>query len=301
LSVISEYPLRKVWISPDRVRLLCGRYTGEDILLATGNSFVPGRVCREYGELTRASTEAVAMNPGLPLADELAAVFARMSGLLLSGETVATALSLITSLAKEAFEDSGGAGVTLLDEDGARVSAAATDEVVEQADRLQYELGQGPCLTAWARGIVVRVDDVAEDERWPEWSAAASRSTSIRAVLSAPMIAGGESLGAMKVYSYGPNAYGPREESLLARFAAPAAVLVANVKSYQDARRVSDDLKNAIRGRDLINIAKGVIMAREGTDEETAFMVLAGMANEQHRPLGEVAAEVARSTLCPEG
>ncbi len=39
--------------------------------------------------------------PPLPLTDELAGVFARMSGLLLSEETVATALGLVSSLARE--------------------------------------------------------------------------------------------------------------------------------------------------------------------------------------------------------
>jgi GAF domain-containing protein len=236
------------------------------------------------------------MSPGLPLADELAAVFARMSGLLLSDETVTTALKLITSLARETFAQSDGAGVTLLDEQGRRMTAAATDEAVEQADRLQYELGQGPCLTAWTDRTVVRVDDVAEDERWPEWAVAAT-STPMRSVLSAPLVAGGDGLGALKVYSRQSYAFGPREESLLTMVAAPAAVLVANVRSYQDARRVSDELKDTMRGRDVINMAKGVIMTRESTDERTAFMLLAAMANEQHRPLREVADELARSTV----
>ena len=101
----------------------------------------------------------------------------------------------------------------------------------------------------------------------------------------------------MKVYARQPHAYGPREEYLLPMFAASAAVLLANVKSYQDARRVSADLKDALRGRDLINMAKGVIMAREATGEQTAFMLLAAMGNEQHRPLREVADGIVRSTV----
>jgi Stage II sporulation protein E (SpoIIE) len=94
----------------------------------------------------------------LPLVEELGAVFARASGLLLSREVVRTALSLITSLAEEAFPGTGGAGITLLDEHGARVTAAATDAVVERADRLQYQLGQGPCLAAWERPLTAGVD-----------------------------------------------------------------------------------------------------------------------------------------------
>jgi GAF domain-containing protein len=65
-----------------------------------------------------------------------------------------------------------GAGVSLIDPQGRRTSAGFTDEVVKEADRLQCELGAGPCLTAWALEEPVLVDDVATDTRWPEWSRA---------------------------------------------------------------------------------------------------------------------------------
>jgi GAF domain-containing protein len=236
------------------------------------------------------------MNTTLPLADELAAVFARMSGLLLSTETVRTALELITALAKEAVPGTDGAGVTLLDEHGDRVTAAATDPLVSRADGLQYELDEGPCLTAWERRTLVRVDDLTREDRWPRWTAAAA-ATDMRAVLSAPLVAGDEALGALKVYSRRPGAYGDHDEHLLTMFAAHAAVLLANVRSYEDARRVSEELRDSMRSRDLVNVAKGVLMAREGTDERTAFLLLTGMAREQGKPLREIADGVAGTTV----
>jgi GAF domain-containing protein len=236
------------------------------------------------------------MDTELPLADELAAVFARMSGLLLSTETVNTALELITALAEEAVRGTDGAGVTLLDEHGDRVTAAATDPVVSHADALQYELDEGPCLTAWERRTTVRVDDLTRDDRWPRWSAAAA-DTGMRSVLSAPLVAGDEGLGALKVYSRRAGAYDDHDEHLATMFAAHAAVLLANVRSYRDATRVSDELRDSMRARDVVNIAKGVLMAREAVDEQTALLVLGGMAREQGRPLHEVADRLAASTV----
>ena len=58
------------------------------------------------------------MAQGLPLAEELSAVYARMSGLLLSEETVNTAVGLVTSLAQDCIPGTAGAGVTLIDEGG---------------------------------------------------------------------------------------------------------------------------------------------------------------------------------------
>jgi GAF domain-containing protein len=233
------------------------------------------------------------MDTDLPLADELAAVFARMSGLMLSTETVNTTLELITALAQETT-DTDGAGVTLLDEHGARVTGAATDPLVSHVDGLQYKLDEGPCLTAWERRILVRVDDLTREDRWPRWVAAA---TGIRAVLSAPLVAGDEALGALKVYSRRPGAYGNHDERLLTMFAAHAAVLLANVRSYEDAKRVSDELRDSMRVRDLVNMAKGVLMAREATDERTAFLLLTGMARDQGRPLREIADGLAGTTV----
>ena len=102
----------------------------------------------------------------LPLTDELAAVFARMTGLLLSEETVAAALGLLSSLAQETVPGSTGAGVSIIDQDNRR-SSGSTDERVLQADNLQYELGEGPCLTAAAERRLIRIDDLSTDRRWP--------------------------------------------------------------------------------------------------------------------------------------
>jgi hypothetical protein len=55
-----------------------------------------------------------------------------------------------------------------------RTSHEATDAVVEPADAAQFDLGQGPCLTAWAAQKMVLMDDVAEGERWPHWCRAVS-------------------------------------------------------------------------------------------------------------------------------
>jgi GAF domain-containing protein len=236
------------------------------------------------------------MDTELPLADELAAVFARMSGLLLSTETAATVLELVTALAKEVIPDTDGAGVTLYDDRGEPVTRAATDPVVSTVDELQYEFAEGPCISALEQRAVVRVDDLTQDDRWPRWARTAA-GTGMRSVLSASLVAGGEVLGAMKTYSHRPGAYGARAEHLLGMFAAQATVLLAGVRSRADAERVSDELRDSMRARDVVNIAKGVLMARESVDEQSAFLLLTRMARTQGRPLRELADGVAGATV----
>jgi len=235
------------------------------------------------------------MSHDLPLADELAAVSARMSGLLLSRETVRAALNLVTSLARESIPGTAGAGVTLLDEHGDKVTAAATDPVVQHLDSLQYELGEGPCLSAWAQRSTFRVDDIAAEQRWPRWSSAA-RPSGLSSALSTPLVAGSAALGAIKVYGRERAAFGDRHEYLLAMFAAQAAILVANAQSFQNAQRLSEELVDALRARDAISMAKGIVMAREGVDEATAFAVLVSTSQEQDKKLRDVATALVRST-----
>ena len=228
-------------------------------------------------------------------AEELTAVFARMSGLLLSNETVATALDLVTALAVEAVGAADAAGVTLVDAQGRRRTAGATDALAERADAAQYELDQGPCLAAWAGRAVVRVDDVRTDARWPRWAGAAE-GLGLRSALSAPLVAGDTALGAMKLYARSPRAFDARSEHLLAMFAAQAAIFVANVQHAEAGRRLSEDLRAALRERDAVACARGVLMEREGVDEAGAFTLLAARAQQEGSALHASARALVEAT-----
>jgi GAF domain-containing protein len=114
--------------------------------------------------------------------------------------------------------------------------------------------------------------------------------------MSAPLVAGDRPLGAIKVYARQPGAFDTRAEHLLMMFGAQAAILLANVQSFEIARRLSDGLKDALRGRDLIAIAKGVLMAREGITEEPAFTMLVALGQQEQKTIREVALGLIKST-----
>ena len=235
---------------------------------------------------------------------ELAAVYARMAGLLLSEETVDSAVRLVTGLAADVVRGSVGAGVSLLDDAGRRRTTGASDERVEHADDLQYELQEGPCLAAWAGRVLVRVDDVTVDDRWPRWSRAVA-ACGVRSVMSAPLVAGDRALGALKVYADRPGAFaadpadGDPAGRRLTMFAAQAAVLLANVRSFEAAHRYSAELVEALRGRDVISTAKGIVMARESVGEDAAVALLTARAQRGAQSLRDTAAGVVRSTVRP--
>ena len=224
------------------------------------------------------------------LSAELSSALTQMAGLVLSRETVDTAVALVTTLAEATIAGTTGAGVTIADEHGKR-SKAASNQLVEQADALQYELDEGPCLTAWRTRQLVRIDDTVTDSRWPHWNNAAAQ-LGVRAVLSVPMVVDDESIGAIKVYSDQPARYGKHEERVMTLFGEQAAILLANTQSLQQARRLSRQLTDALRGRDVIVRATGVLLARGAADEAAAFTALTDAARRSGQTVQQLAREL---------
>ena len=222
---------------------------------------------------------------GLPT--ELSSALAQMAGLVLSRETVDTAVELVTTLAEATIAGTTGAGVTIVDEHGKR-SRAASNRLVEQADALQYEFDEGPCLTAWRTRQLVRIDDTATDSRWPSWNSAAA-GLGVRAVLSVALVADDESVGAIKVYSDQPANYGAHDEHVMSLFAAQAAILLANSQSLQEARQLGRQLTAALTTRDIIAQATGVLLAQGAASRQAAFATLAATARQSGRTVEAVA------------
>lgn len=218
---------------------------------------------------------------------ELTAVLREMGAVVLATETVETVIELVINSAVATIPGTTGAGVTLVDAHGAR-SVAASDGLVEQTDALQYELDTGPCLTAWRDQVVVRIDDLSTETRWPQWCAAAGE-LGVRAMLSVPLVTGGTSTGAIKVYSTVPDAYDERDEHVLTLFAQQAAILLVNTQTVADARKLSADLAHALGNRDVISQAKGALIAQGAADEQAAFAMLVSASNRSQTKVHDVA------------
>jgi GAF domain-containing protein len=135
---------------------------------------------------------------------------------------------------------------------------------------------------------VVRIDDTTTDGRWPRWNEAASRR-GVRSVVSAPLLVGDESIGAMKVYCERPMNYGPHDEHVIRLLAGQAAILLANTQSLAEARRLSRQLTEALASRDAIARATGVLLAQGAAGEQEAFATLAAAARQTGRPVHDVA------------
>nr|WP_246315009.1 GAF and ANTAR domain-containing protein [Kineococcus aurantiacus] len=220
--------------------------------------------------------------------EELSLVIARTSGVLLTGDVVGVLLPMLLELVLETVPGADSCAVTVVDGAGRPATTAASDAVAARADAVQYTAGEGPCLAAVTRRARSVVHDTREETRWPLWAGDVA-ALGVRSVLSVPLVAGDEVLGAVKVYGRAPHAFDLRSERVLALTAAQAALLLAEARAADRGRHLSAGLKAALRHRDVVNTARGVLIGRDHVDEETAVEVLAALAQREGRPLHVVA------------
>ena len=198
-------------------------------------------------------------------------------------------LQQLVSLARHTVAGADGVSVSL-DTDGGYETPASTDELVRELDHTQYRLEQGPCVHALESHELVcfRVED---REPFPEFADAASAKF-ITAVMSTPLTAGGNGLGALNMYSGSVPSF-PADQVETARlFAEQAAIILANGLAYDNSVSLNARLQEALLSRDVIGQAKGLIMARESCSGEEAFGHLRLRSQQENRKLRTLAEEI---------
>lgn len=207
----------------------------------------------------------------------------------LSDGTLGDALQRVAELAR-GFSAADMAGITMLVE-GKPLTGVFTDPEAPEIDEAQYSTGQGPCLEAFRTRQVLRIDSTASDERWPSFAASAA-AHGIGSTLSIPILARGEGLGALNLYTRKPYAFDDDATRRMERFAAHAAFVLVNAQVYWDTRQLTENLHQAMRSRATIDYAIGILMANSGRSPEDAFQVLVRASQRENRKLRDIAAEI---------
>jgi GAF domain-containing protein len=171
-------------------------------------------------------------------------------------------------------------------------TAACTDEIAEVLDTIQYDAGEGPCLSAAREQRVVRIDDMRSDDRWPTFAGAAAQR-GVLSSLSIPLVlAGDQRFGGLNIYGQPEGAFSVDDEQLATEFAAQASAVVSNVQAYWSAFEMTRHLTLAMESRAVIEQAKGVLIARHGLGDEETFDMLRSRSQAENRKLRDIAAEL---------
>src|SRR3954453_4177324 len=221
-----------------------------------------------------------------------------LSRVVLAGRTLEDVLGEITAIANRTIPGAESTSITLVREDRA-FTAAHTGEMALEADEMQYERGYGPCMDAGRGNVVLRVDDMTEETRWPDYSKKVLE-VGVRSSLSVPLPYQGASIGALNNYSSQVGAFAT-PEALQAGIEVSEAVAVAVMNADAHARVVDQahTMRLAMESRAVIEQAKGVLMAQRGVDAQQAFDMLRDASQRYNRKLREIAVGIAEPTPRP--
>jgi GAF domain-containing protein len=213
-----------------------------------------------------------------------------LSTFLVSDHSIADTLTRVVALGVEAVPPAEFAGITMMVDDRV-ITQTFTDPTCPEIDQAQYESGHGPCLDAFRSGSSVVVESLEHDDRWPEFATAAM-AHGVRSTLSLPMVSGESAVGALNFYAADDHAFGEAEALVGRLFAAQATVVVVNAQAYWGARLKSEHLEQAMVGREVIDMAKGIIMNVTACGPDEAFERLVKQSQHENRKLRDVATDI---------
>jgi len=192
-----------------------------------------------------------------------------------------------------------GAGLSIHDLNGLRTPIGASDPVASQAERLQFTLGDGPCLRAHDDGVAIAFDQAAIARNWPELHDALMDQTPFRAVLSVPLLPPLGPLVVLDLYVHDPAALPAtdREDIADVTIALTRAMVAAALSAPQrEGQPGWWDGPDALR-RARAWQAAGMLNVAMGLDAEDALAVLKAHAFAAGRDVDAVADDLVSGRL----
>ncbi|MGC4879821.1 hypothetical protein ACLQ26_26575 [Micromonospora sp. DT43] len=159
------------------------------------------------------------------------------------------------------------ASVTVSAAGGPRTEAASAD-AAEEIDLAQYAEDGGPCLAALRSATTVGVPDLAGVVVWPGFRDVAWRY-GVRASLSIPLFAGsGAPIAGLNLYARDASAMRPLIQRVESCYTGDSA---ATTRLDAGSEQLLAGLAEALRCRDLVQRALGVLMDRENVAVGPAY------------------------------
>jgi hypothetical protein len=194
-----------------------------------------------------------------------------------------------------------GSGISVMTADGTRGVCATSDPVSERVEELQFTLGEGPCIDAFAARRPVLTADLSDGRglRWPVYAPAA-RDAGVRAVFAFPLQVGAARLGVMDVFR---DRTGPLSGTELQLAFAFAELTVKFLLDLQQGEAGADDGATVLdvgRRAELFQ-AQGMVMMQLGVSIGEALVRMRAYAFAENRRLEDVAHDIVQRRLRLDG
>jgi GAF domain-containing protein len=216
---------------------------------------------------------------------EIGAAIASAARTINQRRTIEDTLTVIAEVARTSVPGFDHVGISTIDRKGNVHTRAATGDLVWQLDRLQYGLGEGPCVDTLQGSDVVLAPDIRHDQRWPRFVPQAVEA-GLKSQLAVKLFLDDEGLlGGLNLYSTTRTDIDPDAHGIADLFAAHAAIALGRAREV-------DTLNQALHSRKVIGQAIGILMERYQLNEDRAFDFLVRASSTSNVKLRDVAKEL---------
>jgi len=217
---------------------------------------------------------------------DLAETFAEVARTLIDEGDVDRTLERICQLAAKTIASCQAAGISIAERNKV-TSRSSTDYLPGVIDAIQTETQEGPCVDAIKEHEVFVTGALSQERRWPHFARRAHEETGVESILALRLFVSEDTMGALNLYSLEADAFDDQDVAVGSVFAAHAAVALSTARHEASLEKKADS-------RNLIGMAKGIIIARQHVSEEEAFDILRRASQRMNVKLRELAAMIVR-------
>ena len=191
-----------------------------------------------------------------------------------------------------------GAGISLMVDGELRGTAGLSGAGVQAVQELQFELGEGPCVDAWARMEPVLEPDLFNPRRarWPAFAAGAVEA-GVLAVFALPLHMGAIRIGVLVLYRDHAGGLDSDQLAYGLVLADLATWVILGLQSGAPADALHELLGAEPPHWAEIHQATGIVSVQLGVGLDEAFVRLRAHAFAEGRPMREIAREVVARRL----
>ncbi len=192
-----------------------------------------------------------------------------------------------------------GVGITVMGEGLVRGMVAGSDTKAEQLEELQFTVGEGPCVDAFAhrRPVLIPDLDASATARWPGYTPAAY-ALGVRAVFAFPLQIGASRLGVLDVFRERAVMLSGAELTLAFTFAEVAlSTLLRETLSPTPAGAGGDAHDDLLGARAEVFQAQGMVTGQLGVNLADALARMRAHAYLHDLRLGDVATDIVAGRL----
>ncbi|YCK79766.1 GAF and ANTAR domain-containing protein (plasmid) [Arthrobacter sp. D3-18] len=170
-------------------------------------------------------------------------------------------------------------------------TAASSAEQARRLDETQYNLNQGPCLTALREHHTVLIPDLHTTTRWHGYAAAIS-GEGIRSILAVPVPLDETANAALNCYARSPNVFNPELIELAEAQARKLSPVLRSALGTRPIEGNKEDLHHLLQSRAAVDAAIALIMVQNRCSRTMALTLIHRAGRHNDSRVHEVASRI---------